>query len=566
MNETTERFWDRIREGVFLGLLALLCLVLLVIQYRWTGELSRAEGVRLRASLSEGLQALGRAFDTELRESCMELLPAADDIDGKGREAAHASRLEAWKAAQHRPCFARMGVAVPESGGVNLLTMDLASGRLSANSWPAGWERLKERFESVRLGGPPTAPVADPTSAVLEFPVFSGSAPGGRRGREREWLLLELDMDYVQNVWMPELVRAQLNPGPEPLFDLEVRQAVATNTVIYASHPSIGSGEWRPDATSCCFAVELLHRRGHGEMGRDSPEAGRWLLMGRCRGGQLETVVARARWRNLGVAGLVNALILAAGVLLVRQTRQSRRVADSQMNFVAGVSHELRTPLAVIRSAAHNLLKGVVQDPARKAEYVQLIANQAEQLSRMIEQVLVFASLRRASGSAIPGPLARHSLKTILNRCGDALAAEMKASGCRVEVEIPDDLPPVNGDAGSLERVFQNLVGNAAKHGASGGWIGISARKIEVAGAAVIETRIADKGPGIPPGEQGRIFEPFFRGERARKHQIHGSGLGLSLVREIVEAHGGSVSVRSEEKYGTEFCVRLPAASPDSAS
>lgn len=565
MNRKKQLLWDRVREGVFLGLLALFCLILLVIQYRWTGELSRAEGARLRASLTDGLRALGRAFDTELRESCADLLPDADELDRKGRDGAHASRFEAWKAAQHRPCFARIAVAVPENNGLRLLTLNPASGRLATNSWPADWARLKERLEALRLGGPPTAPIVDPASALLEFPVFGNSGLGGRRLREREWLLLELDLDYVRKVWLPELVCAHLNPGPEPLFAVEVRPSAASNTVIYASESHRGVQEWKPDATASCFAVEFLRRRGRGEDGGAPQDTGRWLLLGRCRGGNLEAVVARSRWRNLGVAGLVNALILAAGALLVRQTRQSRRVAEAQMNFMAGVSHELRTPLTVIRSAAHNLLKGVVQDGERRAEYARLIANQADQLSRMIEQVLAFASLRRAGEPAMPGSAGSCSLNVILHRSADALGLEIKTSGCKVEFALPDDLPPVRGDAASLEQLFQNLIGNAAKHGAAGGWIGISARKAEAAGVEVIEACISDRGAGIPALEQARIFEPFFRGERARSQQIHGSGLGLSVVWEIVKAHGGIISVRNPEGGGAEFRVRLPIAAPEAA-
>ena len=256
----------------------------------------------------------------------------------------------------------------------------------------------------------------------------------GRRRREIEWLLLELDPDYVRRVWMPELVRTYLNPGPESLFELEIRVAAASNTVVFSSHPVEGRPRWVPESSSSCFAVEMFRRRGRGPANGAFVDKGRWVLEGRCRSGQLENVVARARWRNLAVAGLVNGLILAAGIMLVRQTRLSRRVAESQMNFVAGVSHELRTPLAVVRSATHNLLKGVVQDPDRIREYVRLIAAQAEQLGEMIEQVLTFSSVYRSTEHV---PQESVCLPEVLQQAVGALSGEKRPPDARSNTVWP---------------------------------------------------------------------------------------------------------------------------------
>jgi signal transduction histidine kinase len=129
----------------------------------------------------------------------------------------------------------------------------------------------------------------------------------------------------------------------------------------------------------------------------------------------------------------------------------------------------------------------------------------------------------------------------------------------------------VLGDARALRQVIENLVCSAAKygscHGSSQGdrpqgnnWIGIFASKTTGNSPAAVEIRVADRGPGIPAGEQAHIFDPFFRGARAVQDQIHGTGLGLSLVKKIVEAHGGSIRVKSEPMKGAEFIVQLPAA------
>lgn len=118
--------------------------------------------------------------------------------------------------------------------------------------------------------------------------------------------------------------------------------------------------------------------------------------------------------------------------------------------------------------------------------------------------------------------------------------------------------PEISGDAAALRRVFQNLLTNAARHGGSGGWIGLSAKAVNGA-EAMVEVRVADRGPGIPESEQVGIFKPFVRGSAAQERQIRGSGLGLSLVKEIVEAHNGVVLVRSQPGQGATFTVRLPS-------
>lgn len=125
-----------------------------------------------------------------------------------------------------------------------------------------------------------------------------------------------------------------------------------------------------------------------------------------------------------------------------------------------------------------------------------------------------------------------------------------------MEVDLPASLPPVLADEPALRRVFQNLVGNAIKYGAGGGVIRISAAST----ARDVRIAIADAGIGIAPAEQQRIFEPFYRAPDVIAAQIQGAGLGLSLVKRIVESHGGRISVRSTPGAGSEFTVTMPAA------
>ncbi len=287
-----------------------------------------------------------------------------------------------------------------------------------------------------------------------------------------------------------------------------------------------------------------------------TPE-GRWVLETWYRPGVLEATVAASRQRNLAVAVLLNLLMLATGIALVRNTRRSRELAEAQVNFVANVSHELRTPLTVIRGAAHNMKRGVVQERSQIEQYSGLIIQHAEQLTDMIEQLLELAGARKNRGAPVRNPVA---LAEVLKDAVAASEHDTQAAGCAVQLDIPAELPTVSGDAQALRRVFQNLIANAAKHGGDGKWIGVTAAVLNGENAPAVEVRVADRGAGISETEQAEIFKPFVRGELAKSRQIRGSGLGLSLVHEIVELHQGSVSVSSKPEHGATFIVRLPVS------
>ena len=282
-----------------------------------------------------------------------------------------------------------------------------------------------------------------------------------------------------------------------------------------------------------------------------------WTFHAWPRTRNLESAVALARWRNLGLACIPNILMLVAGIALVRYTRRSRLLAERQMNFVANVSHELRTPLTVIRGAGHNLLRGIVQEQRQIDQYLRLIIQHADQLTGMIEQLLELADARKKAVDTEAYELV--NIGELLDTAIATTLSDTKSAGCEIHATILRNLPQVYGDATALRRVFQNLFTNAAKYGASGGWIGVETTCRYDRLRTWVEVNVADRGPGIPEHEQVNIFEPFYRGSDAQSQQIRGTGLGLSLVREIVQAHGGNVTVQSQPWEGTVFTVHLPA-------
>lgn len=524
----------------------LLCAGLTVLQYRWTGEVARAEMSRLRGNLAEQARALAREFDAELGASCDQLTPDRTDFANQTREAAHLARFKEWRAMKPRAIFSRIAIAESVDNQVQLSVLDQAAARFDRTNWPPEWSALQENLTAKFGRGSP--PFSDKRGCLLEFPVRGSS------GREH-WLILELDLAYTREHWLPELAAKSLNPGERPIHDLRVKTGDVLPLYTTTTEPAPVASE--------VISVRF-NQLGKSERNSRGPgsSSGAWMLETWPRPGALEATVAASRRRNLGVAVCINLLMFATGIALVYHTRRSRKLVEQQMSFVAGVSHELRTPLTVIRGAAHNLKRGVVSERGQVEKYSGLIIEHVEQLGEMIEQVLTLAGAQKNTSAALRQPV---SLADVLRDAVAATTHDTQAAHCDVQLELPPALPEISGDAAALRRAFQNLITNAAKHGGTGKWIGVTAVGDEDSQPPTIEIQVADRGPGIPASEQPDIFQPFFRGAATQAKQIRGSGLGLSLVKEIVEAHGGTVSVRSTNGHGATFIVRLPSTKPEVA-
>jgi signal transduction histidine kinase len=225
-----------------------------------------------------------------------------------------------------------------------------------------------------------------------------------------------------------------------------------------------------------------------------------------------------------------------------------------QMDFVAGVSHELRTPLTAIYTAGHNLRGRVAQNPAQVERYGEMIQQESGRLRDLVEQVLRFAGANAGRVIQEPTPV---SVAGLIEETLESSRCAMQAAHCTIEKRIDDGLPEILADPMAMKQALQNLLVNAVKYGAKDDpWIGVSATALPDG----VEIRVADRGPGIPEEEQKHIFDAFFRGRRAVQDQVHGAGLGLNLVKKIVEAHKGSIRLKSAPGEGAEFIVRLPAA------
>lgn len=248
--------------------------------------------------------------------------------------------------------------------------------------------------------------------------------------------------------------------------------------------------------------------------------------------------------------------------MLVLLTERARSLAEMQMEFVLGVSHELRTPLTVVRLAADNLRQDVVQDSAQARRYGEIIATHASELSNMIEEILAFARIQSASLISkrlrvSPEQIVRESLAN----CEQAL----QSAGIEVELRVGPDLPFVEANIRMLNRCLENLIHNVIKYAAAGRWMAITVERVTLRDEERVKISVEDHGPGISSADLPRIFEPFYRGHYGEILQVPGVGLGLTLVKRVVEAHLGRVEVKSKES-GASFSILLPPSQPILAS
>lgn len=608
--------------AALLGLLVLLA----SLQYVWLGRISQAERDRLQATLSLRTAEFAQDFDRELTRAYLlfQTDPMPTEANPSAR---FAERYDRWLATSTYPRLLKEFYVAQRiaPSGFRLQRFDVAARTLQDSTWPATMADWRARLydETERKEGdsslfirrlPP--PIWDSVPAlIVPAPMFIvGDGPARRSFSPPEfsYTVLALDVDYIKNDLLPDLTQRHFRKaGDTSEYQVAVAETENPERVVYQTLPSFRTNQDHADATASLFQVrtqdfsaiaaevkrfttftgtttriEHADQRGENLRGQvtirrptqmsivvqQGPAAGRdvaggtagprpipparWRVTVKHPAGSLEAFVGSTRRRNLLVSTSILAVLGASMALLMVSTRRSQELARQQLEFVAAVSHELRTPLAVIRSAGENLADGVIHDEAQIRKYGALIRGEGRRLSDLVEQILELAGIQSGQrGFALRAVDVGAVVHDVLN----ASQALIDQAGIRVEVEIQNQLPAVRADEPALRRIVQNLIDNAIKYGATGGWIGITARAAD----SRVMLSVTDKGIGIAPADQARIFEPFYRSADVVAARIQGAGLGLSLVRRIVEGHDGQITVRSAPGQGSEFTISIPVASGD---
>ena len=250
---------------------------------------------------------------------------------------------------------------------------------------------------------------------------------------------------------------------------------------------------------------------------------------------------------------ILTLLLLTAGLVAgaFLQLRRETELAQLRADFVSGVSHELRTPLAQIRMFGETLLLGRVRNDEERQRSLEIIVNESQRLTHQVANVLLYSHTERDGVRADVQHLDVGALVSEVGECFRPLAA---AAGHRLAVSEPEEGVDASLDGGLVRQALLNLLDNAVKYGPLGQTIEFGARK---EGSSVVFW-VSDEGPGVPERERDRIWQPYFRMERHRESSVAGSGIGLSVVREVAEAHWGRTRVETAAAGGARFTMELP--------
>ena len=266
----------------------------------------------------------------------------------------------------------------------------------------------------------------------------------------------------------------------------------------------------------------------------------------------------RTLWSRRGTGGVKLGMAPMPGggaVCVLSDVTEIERAETTRRDFVANVSHELRTPLTSISGYIEAMLDMHGLDPVAR-EFLGIVLKNATRMTRLTEDLLALAQVESADFKLALRPL---SAATLVEDAANSLMPVVQDAGMTMEIaETVSDI--VLADPDALQQVFGNLVENATKYGRSGGKIRLGARRRE----EQVDFYVQDFGAGIPFEHHRRIFERFYRVDKARSRDSGGTGLGLSIARHIVNAHGGDIRVESELGRGSRFIFTLPIAAPPS--
>ena len=578
--------FDRIRRNwLVLACVAVLLVTVLagLLQFRGINRMSDAVRRQRRGDVERTLRNFRGDFRTTLLQPLPFFRPPPDERNDIALESYLVENTKRWHSNSDRPrLLSSISIGTQSEDGVVFRRLPTGEDQFKSADWPTefmGYRRvLEERESSSGNLTPPLSTGAILTffqgTAVLIFPIVTGASPIPESQRFTGWCFLEFDRAYLREHLLPELVARHFG-GARTQAAIVARDPLS---LIYALEPTVtieslaqvDAGIVLLDANlpqdlqvtpppladqqpivSGSPGVPLAEIAG----GRGDSGTGAWVLVVKSQAGSYEELIEYWREHAVGLNFWMLVLLSGTSVMLILATLRARRLAQQQMEFVAGVSHELRTPLTVIQSTSYNLSQGTIQDPSRVRQYGDVIQREARRLINQIERMLSFAGIQ--SGRRVYD-LQPTNVTEIAARSLAEYAVPFAEDGWQIEQHFAEDLPLVLTDGPALESALKNLFDNALKYAARGKWLSVTACAAQDRKGKEVQITVADRGPGIAPKDLPHIFEPFYRGQTETAATTSGTGLGLCLVERTLRALGGRVTVQSAPGEGTSFMLHLP--------
>jgi signal transduction histidine kinase len=344
------------------------------------------------------------------------------------------------------------------------------------------------------------------------------------------------DEEYLKNSFFPQALNEVL-PNENP------------NDTSHQPQPGIMI---RKEKDQAPFAASLCWDGGTPEVEHAFGSVFPGLILGiRPHGTTIADISNHwTRWAFLNLGAL--SLLMGGGMLFAyRSLARELALAKLKSDFVSNVSHELRTPLSLIRLYAETLELGRISTPGKHQEYYEIIRKESERLTSLINNILDFSRIEAGKKEY---SFRETDMADLVRSTLDSYRFEIEQNGFHFEQKIDNNLPPLRVDREAIARSLLNLVNNAVKYSATEKYLGVHLYRRD----SGVNLEVVDHGIGIPLKEQLKIFEKFYRVGDPLVHNTKGSGLGLSLVRHIVQAHGGIVAVESTPGRGSKFIITLP--------
>jgi len=527
---------------------------------RFPAGLAEAESLEMaRQDYPNAIRAYRNLFDsadTGLRPLVLQRLARTLRKAGKNEEAAGAYRelqrldpvwiggLPSDLIAQSELCS--LAAERGDSAGLSQAAMafyrDLAAGKWlldkprylfysdRCRTWCRENQAAPDEFDRVRTTEERKLALSRAAEDLLDRPrgVFLGDANAHLAFWNKDPVaMVILSVDFLESRWWPQILSTRGE-------DLEGTLSTPDGRTVFGASPS----ETPSLAVTYDFRTD------------ETP----WLLQ--VWPGRPEAITADIRQRqalSVAMLGFVVVLLAFGSYITIRIVRRELEIARLRADFVSTVSHEFRSPLTGIRQLGGMLLDGRVTDPAKQQGYFRMIVQESDRLARLVENILDFSRMEEGRREYRFEPL---DPTPWLRKLAADFKAEIAVSGAAVEVDIPDGLPAISADREALGSAVRNLLDNAVKYspGAKTVWLDAAAEGGE------IRIAIRDRGVGISEQDQKHIFDRFYRADGDISKRVKGAGLGLSLVRYIVTAHGGKVDCQSRVGEGSTFTIRLPAA------
>ncbi|MCD4779005.1 MAG: cell wall metabolism sensor histidine kinase WalK [Candidatus Omnitrophica bacterium] len=242
-------------------------------------------------------------------------------------------------------------------------------------------------------------------------------------------------------------------------------------------------------------------------------------------------------------------------VVVFHDITELRRLENIRRDFVANVSHELRTPITNIKGFAETLLDGALDDGEHARDFMKIIHEDANRLAQLVEDLLNLSKIESGKAEIESTPI---SVRDVINRVVKGMREQAKHQQVKIKVLLPKIIPNIMGDEGGIGQVLINLIENAVKYNKKNGTVTVKVSVLPEQG--VLQISVVDEGIGIPEKDLLRVFERFYRVDKARSRKLGGTGLGLSIAKHIVQIHGGDIHVESQLDHGSTFTFTLKLA------